>query len=69
RIGPIFSLLGQGFSSIFRGDEYSLNLELQYGWTFAGRSDPDIQKDPSYPNRDDRIGSSHEVIAKVQLLY
>ncbi|MGB2661968.1 MAG: hypothetical protein WBD04_06255, partial [Candidatus Omnitrophota bacterium] len=41
RIGPIFSLLGQGFSSIFRGDEYSLNLELQYGWTFAGRSDPD----------------------------
>ncbi len=69
RIGPIFSLLGQGFSSVYRGAEYSLNLELQYGWTFAGRGDPDIHRDSSWPNSDDRVGAMQEWIAKVQLLF
>ncbi|MCK4851655.1 MAG: hypothetical protein KAS86_00945 [Candidatus Omnitrophica bacterium] len=76
RAGPIFSLMGRGFSSVRKGttappseETFSLNLELQYGQTFAGRGDPDIQRDPTWPNSDDRISAAHEFIFKVQLLF
>lgn len=74
RAGPIFNLIGKGFSSVTKGEdepdeEISLNVELQYGQVFAGRGDPNIQRDPSWPNSDDRINASQEYVAKVQLLF
>ncbi|MDD4013377.1 MAG: hypothetical protein PHW14_04210 [Candidatus Omnitrophica bacterium] len=69
RIGPIISLLGHGFSSIKKGGESSLNLELQYGIQFAGRGDPNIHRDPTWPNNEDRISAPQEFIAKIQMLF
>ena len=69
RAGPIFSLMGKGFSEIYKGGDNSLNIELQYGQTFAGRGDSGIQRDPSWPNSEDRIAAAHEFICKIQLLF
>lgn len=69
RIGPIISLLGNGFSSVKKGGESSLNLEFQYGLQFAGRGDPDINRNPAWPNDQDRISAPQEFIAKVQVLF
>lgn len=68
RIGPIISLLGKGFG-VKRGGESSLNLELQYGLCFAGRGDPNIDNDSTWPNNDDRVSAPQEFIAKVQALF
>lgn len=69
RIGPIIALLGNGFSSVKKGGNSSLNLEFQYGIQFAGRGDPDVHRDPTWPNNADRISAPQEFIAKVQALF
>lgn len=69
RIGPIINLLGNGFSSVKKGGDSSLNLEFQYGIQFAGRGDPSIHNNATWPNNDDRISAPQEFIAKVQALF
>ncbi|MFH1877649.1 MAG: hypothetical protein ABH883_02470 [Candidatus Omnitrophota bacterium] len=70
RVGPIFSFGGRGFSSFKKGGENSINIELLYGQSFYGRGDPDLKKgNPTWPNRDDRVGAVQEFIFKVQVLF
>ena len=69
RIGPIINVFGKGFNAVYRGEDRSMNVEFLYGFTFAGRSDNDIHRNPMWPNSDDRIGKFHEFIAKVSILY
>ncbi len=69
RAGPILNLVGEGFTAVERGEDYpdvpfSLNVELQYGRTFAGRGDPDNRW-----NGKDRVSMQDEYILKVQLLF
>ncbi|GEM_PF-3435384 len=69
RAGPIISILGRGFSSIQKGEnfpeqKYSLNVELQYGQTFLGRGDPGDRWDYN-----DRVSAAQEFVCKVQLLF
>ncbi|KJJ85078.1 conserved hypothetical protein, secreted [Candidatus Omnitrophus magneticus] len=77
RTGPIFNIIGKGFTSVTKGtqeeqtkdpndlkERINLNLELQYGQTFAGRGDADDRW-----NQQDRVSKGQEFIAKVQLLF
>lgn len=67
RAGPIINMVGEGFSSIEKGenepeDDFNLNLELQYGQTFAGRGDPEIPEA-------DKVSAAQEFILKIQSLF
>jgi len=68
RIGPIFNLLGKGFSEVYKGGDASLNLELQYGRTMWARGDGrgtggvDNEKFHS-------VSLADEYIAKIQVLW
>jgi len=67
RAGPIINMVGEGFSSIEKGedepyDDFSLNLELQYGQTFAGRGDPDLPVE-------DKVSAAQEFVFKIQSLF
>ncbi|MBD3426402.1 MAG: hypothetical protein GF409_04120 [Candidatus Omnitrophica bacterium] len=62
RAGPIINLLGKGFSSVKKGAQSSLNLELQLGQTAWGRGDGTSE-------RFRRVSAAWEYIAKVQILF
>ncbi|MFC1548851.1 hypothetical protein ACFL5E_02720 [Candidatus Omnitrophota bacterium] len=62
RCGPIINLLGRGFSTVYRGGESSLNLELQIGQTAWARGDGTSE-------RYGRVSAAWEYIAKVAVLW
>jgi hypothetical protein len=62
RAGPIISLLGKGFSSIEKGGDSSLNVELQIGQTAWARGDGTSE-------RYKRVSAAWEYIAKFQILF
>lgn len=62
RTGPIINLLGRGFSSVEKGGDSSLNLELLIGNTAWGRGDANSE-------RYGRVSAAWEYVLKVQALF
>ncbi len=62
RAGPIIKLIGEGFNSVTKGGEQSLNLEFLYGITAWGRGDGRTER---YQN----VSSAQEFIMKVSALF
>ncbi|MEA3488806.1 MAG: hypothetical protein U9R44_00485 [Candidatus Omnitrophota bacterium] len=62
RVGPIFSVFGKGFSEVYKGGDYSFNVELQYGRYAWGRADGRSEKYNT-------VSAADEYIIKFQVLF